>query len=173
MLFYGWVRAGTAQRGRVSRALRGIVAAPGAVVLFAGTLALLQPLWERIAEDQTAPAADAQGLHAQITVDASVPAPSLPSAAPAGIGAEDHAPAPIRDGGISVLGTLKLLASELGFSLGWGAVCFTLLTVLWNGQTPGKRLLGIRVISLRGEPLSYWAAFERYGGYAPPVSPPA
>lgn len=69
-------------------------------------------------------------------------------------------------GGFSVLNTLKALADDLGFSFGWGAVYFTLLTVLWDGQTIGKRWLGIRVIALSGKPLSYWDAFDRYGGYA-------
>ncbi|MFA5940123.1 MAG: RDD family protein [Sinimarinibacterium sp.] len=223
VLFFGWIRAGAAGRGRVSRMLRGTVAALGAVILFVGTLALLQPLWERIVDDEAAPAADARRLHGRDAVVAGVglaqlyacadaacrdrqlgelsaalarsemtPAeqrellaelaaaaaadpssvPSLPPPAKAAGDdeaddeADEAAASPIQDGGISLLGTLKLLASELGFSLGWGAVYFTLLTVLWNGQTPGKRLLGIRVISLRGEPLSYWVAFERYGGYA-------
>lgn len=70
------------------------------------------------------------------------------------------------DGSFSVLRTLKSLADDLGFSFGWGAVYFTLLTVLWDGQTLGKRWLGIRVIALNGRPLSYWEAFNRYGGYA-------
>ena len=42
------------------------------------------------------------------------------------------------------------LADDLGFSFGWGAVYFTVLTALWDGQTLGKRWLGIRVVSLRG-----------------------
>jgi hypothetical protein len=70
------------------------------------------------------------------------------------------------DGDFSVLRTLKALAADLGFSVGWGAVYFTLLTVLWNGQTLGKRWLGIRVIALSGKPLRYRDAFDRYGGYA-------
>lgn len=70
------------------------------------------------------------------------------------------------DGSFSALRTLKSLADDLGFSFGWGAVYFTLLTVLWDGQTLGKRWLGIRVIALSGKSLSYWEAFNRYGGYA-------
>jgi uncharacterized RDD family membrane protein YckC len=35
-----------------------------------------------------------------------------------------------------------------------------------NGQTLGKRLLGIRVRRLDGQPLNWWVAFERAGGYA-------
>ncbi|MEQ1437959.1 RDD family protein [Fontimonas sp. SYSU GA230001] len=227
VLFYGWMRAGSAPSGRGRRALRATAAALGAVILFAGALSVLQPLWERITGTRNGTAAEAGTLRGRDAVVAGVslaqlqacadascrqarfdelaaalarsrmpgaeqrelldelaaataadadeaarlraraPAPAAPTPAPATApGSDGDVPSPIHDGGISVLGTLRLLASELGFSFGWGAVYFTLLTVLWNGQTPGKRLLGIRVISLRGEPLTYWAAFERYGGYA-------
>jgi uncharacterized RDD family membrane protein YckC len=42
---------------------------------------------------------------------------------------------------------------------------FTLFTALLRGQTPAKKLLGIRVVRLSGEPLTLWGAFGRYGGY--------
>ena len=58
------------------------------------------------------------------------------------------------------------LADDLGVGFGWMAVYFTAFVVLWNGQTPGKRLLGIRIIRLDAKPLSWWRAFERFGGYA-------
>ncbi len=35
-----------------------------------------------------------------------------------------------------------------------------------NGQTLGKRLLGVRVMRLDGEPINWWVGFERAGGYA-------
>ena len=38
--------------------------------------------------------------------------------------------------------------------------------IFMNGQTPGKRLAGLRVIRLDGKPLGWWIAFERFGGYA-------
>lgn len=56
-------------------------------------------------------------------------------------------------------------ADDLGIGFGWGALYFTTLTVLGRGQTPGKRLLGIRVIRLDGRPLGWWFAFERFGSY--------
>lgn len=90
--------------------------------------------------------------------------PSPPSAPTDAVRSEEREEQSPR--GFSLLETLERLADDLGFSFGWGAVYFTVLTVLWDGQTLGKRWLGIRVISLRGEPLTYWAAFERYGGYA-------
>lgn len=54
---------------------------------------------------------------------------------------------------------------DLGLSFGWAAFYFTVLTAIWNGQTPGKKLLRIRVIQLDGTPLSVWDSFGRYGGY--------
>ncbi len=61
---------------------------------------------------------------------------------------------------------LRRLAEDLGLGFGWGALYFTLFTTLWKGRTPGKRLLGLRVVRLDGAPISWWAALERYGGYA-------
>jgi uncharacterized RDD family membrane protein YckC len=45
-------------------------------------------------------------------------------------------------------------------------VYFGALTYLGHGQTPGKRLLRIRVVSLIHERLSLWHSFERALGYA-------
>ncbi|KPJ83522.1 MAG: hypothetical protein AMS19_04110 [Gemmatimonas sp. SG8_23] len=42
----------------------------------------------------------------------------------------------------------------------------TVLLSWWKGQTVGKRLLGIRVVRLDGDPITWWVAFERVGGYA-------
>ena len=36
-----------------------------------------------------------------------------------------------------------------------------LFEALWNGQTPGKRLMGIRVITIEGQPISGWQAILR------------
>ncbi|MDT0602254.1 RDD family protein [Thalassotalea castellviae] len=60
----------------------------------------------------------------------------------------------------------KGLIKDLGLSFGWAVFYFTVLTAVWNGQTPGKKLLKIRVIQLDGTPLSIWDSFGRYGGYA-------
>lgn len=69
-------------------------------------------------------------------------------------------------GGFSLLGLLESLADDLGFSIGWAAVYFSYFPGAWRGQTPGKRLLGLRTVRLNGKPLSYWDSFNRYGGYA-------
>jgi len=61
---------------------------------------------------------------------------------------------------------VKETVKELGVNFGWAALYFTLFTAIWNGQTPGKKMLNIRVIQLDGTPLSVWDSFGRYGGYA-------
>jgi hypothetical protein len=58
------------------------------------------------------------------------------------------------------------LLDELGIGFGWTGLYFTVLTTLWKGQTIGKRLLGVRVLRLNGEPMTLWLSFERFGGYA-------
>lgn len=59
----------------------------------------------------------------------------------------------------------KGIINDLGLSFGWAALYFSVFTAMWNGQTPGKKLLKIRVIQLDGTPLSVWDSFGRYGGY--------
>lgn len=54
---------------------------------------------------------------------------------------------------------------DLGIGFGWGALYFTAFTVLGRGQTPGKRLFGVRIIRLDGRPVGWWLAFERFGSY--------
>jgi hypothetical protein len=68
--------------------------------------------------------------------------------------------------GFTMSKLLKSLSDLLGFGFGWGAVYFATFTTLMRGQTPGKKLLGIRVIRLDGEALTGWMSFERFGGYA-------
>jgi len=63
-------------------------------------------------------------------------------------------------------GLLRNLREDLGLGLGWSGLYFTAFLVLWRGQTPGKRLVGIRVVRLDRMPIGWWAAFERFGGYA-------
>lgn len=65
-----------------------------------------------------------------------------------------------------ILARLTELLDDLGIGFGWTGLYFTAFTVLWKGQTPGKRLLGVRVLRLDGKPLTLWGSFERFGGYA-------
>ena len=67
---------------------------------------------------------------------------------------------------VGIVGWLGKVADELGLGFGWTGLYFTAFLTLWRGQTPGKRLLGIRVVRLSGAPIGWWAAFERFGGYA-------
>jgi hypothetical protein len=61
---------------------------------------------------------------------------------------------------------LENLAEELGIGLGWAMFYFSIFTAWWKGQTPGKKLLGMKVIKLDNKPLNLWESFGRYGGYA-------
>ena len=60
---------------------------------------------------------------------------------------------------------IKNLLSLLGISVGWAALYFTFM-LSWNeGQTIGKRILGIRVVRINNRPIGLWCSFNRYGGY--------
>jgi hypothetical protein len=70
-------------------------------------------------------------------------------------------PSPVYKG----LAWLQGLIEDLGIGFGWAAFYFTMFTAIWHGQTPGKKLLRIRVLQLDGTALSVWDSFGRYGGY--------
>ncbi|WP_282131826.1 RDD family protein [Pseudoalteromonas aliena] len=65
----------------------------------------------------------------------------------------------------SILQWGKGIIEDLGLGFGWAAVYFTLFSLLWRGQTPGKKACNIRVVALNGEPLGLLDCFGRYGGY--------
>ncbi len=65
-----------------------------------------------------------------------------------------------------LIATILAFLDELGLGIGWSGLYFTFLTAFFKGRTPGKRVLGIRVLKLDGNAISYWVAFERFGGYA-------
>ena len=69
-----------------------------------------------------------------------------------------------RDRGI--LGTLLGFLNDLGIGFGWNALYFTTCLTYFKGQTLAKKLLGIRVVRLNGQPMTLWTSFERFGGYA-------
>ena len=76
-----------------------------------------------------------------------------------------------------VIGTIGTIAFMLVFGsvgaggLGFGSAMiiwfvlswfyFGLFEALWNGQTPGKRLMGIRVVSIEGQPITPFQAILR------------
>jgi uncharacterized RDD family membrane protein YckC len=55
--------------------------------------------------------------------------------------------------------TVTLIFILLLFGFQWGY--FNLFEWLWNGQTPGKRVLGLRVIRFNGAPVSWTDIFLR------------
>lgn len=63
------------------------------------------------------------------------------------------------------LAWIKSNIDSLGIGFGWAAFYFTMFTALWKGQTPGKKIMKIRVLQLDGTALSVWDSFGRYGGY--------
>jgi hypothetical protein len=65
-----------------------------------------------------------------------------------------------------LLRSLLHFLDDLGIGFGWTGLYFTAFVALWNGQTPAKRLLGVRVVRLDGKPMTWWSSFERFGGYA-------
>lgn len=64
------------------------------------------------------------------------------------------------------LSSLLHFLDDLGIGFGWSGLYFTAFIALWNGQTPAKRMLGVRVVRLDGKPMTWWSSFERFGGYA-------
>lgn len=62
--------------------------------------------------------------------------------------------------------TLLKWWKDTGVSFGWAIVYFSLLPAWLNGQSLGKKLLGLRVVELTGKPLTVRICFSRYGGYA-------
>lgn len=61
---------------------------------------------------------------------------------------------------------VEAVLKHFGVSFGWAAFYFSIFVGWFSGQTPGKHLMGIKVIKLDGEDLNLWEAFGRYGGYA-------
>ncbi len=69
-----------------------------------------------------------------------------------------------------LIGWFTSRIDSLGFGLGWWTLYFAILMPWMKGQTPGKRALGVRVVRLDGQPVTWWHAFERAGGYAAGVA---
>tara|TARA_R110002167_G_scaffold73942_20_gene207304 strand:+ start:9990 stop:11150 length:1161 start_codon:yes stop_codon:yes gene_type:complete len=68
-------------------------------------------------------------------------------------------------GKATVISWLEDIMEDLGIGFGWAAFYFSIFTAWWKGQTPGKKLLGIKVIKLDGKEPNLWESFGRYGGY--------
>jgi uncharacterized RDD family membrane protein YckC len=65
----------------------------------------------------------------------------------------------------SLIKLVNALIEDLGLGFGWAAFYFTVFTSVWHGQTPGKKLMHIKVLQLDGTDLSLSDSFGRYGGY--------
>lgn len=66
---------------------------------------------------------------------------------------------------VGLIAWIEGIMEDLGLGLGWAAFYFSIFTAWWQGQTPGKKLLGIKVIKLDGNGPNLWESFGRYGGY--------
>jgi len=47
----------------------------------------------------------------------------------------------------------------------WGPAVYALLFWSTTGQTPGKAVMGVRVVRLDGKPMTVWTAVRRIAGY--------
>ena len=54
----------------------------------------------------------------------------------------------------------------VGLNLAWAFAYFVAFPLIWPGQTPGKKLMGLRIVELTGKPLKPMLCVRRYGGYA-------
>ncbi|MDH0867447.1 RDD family protein [Mitsuaria sp. GD03876] len=66
----------------------------------------------------------------------------------------------------SLLEKLRHWWELVGLNLAWAFVYFVAFPLIWPGQTPGKRLMGLRIVELTGKPLKPMLCVRRYGGYA-------
>lgn len=65
---------------------------------------------------------------------------------------------------------IRTWGASVGAQFGWAFMYFTFLPFWWNGQTIGKKVVGLRVVELTGKPLSLINYLGRYGGYAAGVA---
>lgn len=82
--------------------------------------------------------------------------------------AEDRAESAVEelaDRNSGFVALLRDIWDQAGSALGLWSIYFTVVMTLTNGYTVGKRIFGVRVVRLDGEPLTWWASFERAGGY--------
>lgn len=66
----------------------------------------------------------------------------------------------------SLMRSLRATAEDVGLTFGWVGFYLVVALAWGNGQTPGKRIMRIKVMRLNGKALSLWYSFERTGGYA-------
>jgi len=72
--------------------------------------------------------------------------------------------------GSSWLYRAKGFTGALGVTFGWSGIYFTLIIGAWNGRSLGKFLFRVRVVKVNGQPLTFFDAFIRQGGYVAGVA---
>jgi hypothetical protein len=160
--------ARSAGAGFVRRWTRRTVRASAALMLFVLTISMwgrAERAWERRGGESARRAALSDATPPAATD--SIVAAALAGTAAAGYVASSPPPrraAERRE--VGVLAWMRQLADDIGLGFGWSGLYFTAFLALWRGQTPGKRLFGMRVVRLDGREMTWWCAFERFGGYA-------
>jgi uncharacterized RDD family membrane protein YckC len=76
-----------------------------------------------------------------------------------------EAEADLASGQGGLRGLLRDIWEQAGSAIGLWSLYFTIALTLTGGQTVGKKMMGLRVLRLDGEPLTWWSSFERAGGY--------
>jgi hypothetical protein len=71
-----------------------------------------------------------------------------------------------RTGFVAFAGLLRDLWGQVGSAIGLWSLYFTVLLTVGRGRTIGKRIMRVRALRLDGQPIGWWSAFERAGGYA-------
>jgi len=128
------------------------------------------------------PSQNEQILQSVTESDATDADATAPSAAPdsvdanASLDVRNHEDAAVKKSSLSIWQRLEKsnhsllqwvqgILADFGVGFGWAVFYFTFL-LSWNhGRTPGKWLMGIRVVQLDHQPISLWGAFSRQGGY--------
>lgn len=64
----------------------------------------------------------------------------------------------------------RSLVESMGVTFGWAGVYFTLIAGLTNGRSAGKFLVRTRAVKVNGQPLKFFDAFIRQGGYVAGVA---
>ena len=161
------------QRGSTTRK-RQVVGWLGAGLMLLLVLQAAKTDWDERGTGSAPPAASAEmstddDADSKAEADAAVPGAASASAAAAApevriqqLQAQlERARRPL-----SLRQQLDRLLDDAGAKFGWGIVYFSLLPAWWGGQTVGKKLFGLQVVELTGQPMTVMRCLKRYGGYA-------
>ncbi len=76
----------------------------------------------------------------------------------------------LRESSVSWMRQARGFVGALGVTFGWSGVYFTLVAGALGGRTLGKLLLGVRAVRTNGQPITFFDAFVRHGGYVAGVA---